>query len=530
MIHRSISVNATASSLRPNARFSAMADSARPPVLIVGAGPTGLVLALWLIRAGVPVRIVDKNATPAMESRALAIAARTLEYYDQLGIAARVIAAGTVFRGANVWNSQGRAAHISFSDIGGGISRYPFALVYPQDQHERLLVDELERAGTHVERPLEFIGLTQRSGGVDVTLRHADGTLERLDAAYVAACDGAHSPIRAELGIGFDGGTYERLFYVADVAGSGGAINGEVNVGLGNNDFIAAFPMKEAGRARVVGTVAPASTLGHEPTWDDVDETTLDLLHLHVDRVAWFATYRVHHRVATAFRDRRVFLLGDAAHVHSPLGGQGMNTGIADAVDLGWRLADVIHERAHDRVLASYETERIAFARRLVATTDRAFAIIASPEDGARTARALLPRLAAFGSRFRPLRRQLFRAISQTAVNYRMSAISVGEFLSVHGGDRLPWVAPGDLDEPGDNYAPLAERRWHLQAFAPLAPDVRAFCDGHGVPVHEFRLRPGARTPLSPGAIYLVRPDGYLGLVAERNAVDRLEEYWRPLT
>jgi 2-polyprenyl-6-methoxyphenol hydroxylase-like FAD-dependent oxidoreductase len=506
-----------------------MADPARVPVLIVGAGPTGLVLALWLTRAGVPVRIVDKNATPAMESRALAIAARTLEYYDQLGIAARVIAAGTAFRGANVWNPQGRAAHLSFDDIGGGISRYPFALVYPQDQHERLLVDELERAGTHVERPVEFIGLAQRSGGVDVTLRNADGTLEHVDAAYVAACDGAHSPIRAALGIGFDGGTYERLFYVADIAGSGGAINGEVNVGFGYDDFIAAFPMKEAGRVRLVGTVAPASTRGDEPTWDDVDQTTLDLLDLHVDRVAWFATYRVHHRVATEFRDRRVFLLGDAAHVHSPLGGQGMNTGIADAVDLGWRLAEVIHERAHERVLASYETERIAFARRLVATTDRAFAVIASPADGARTVRALLPRLVAFASRFRPIRRQLFRAISQTAVNYRMSAISTGEYLSVHGGDRLPWVAPGDLDGPGDNYAPLAERRWHLQALAPVAPDVRAFCDGHGVPVHEFRLRPGARTPLSPAAIYLVRPDGYLGLVAERNAVDRLEEYWRPL-
>ncbi len=499
------------------------------PVLIVGAGPTGLVLALWLTKAGVPVRIVDKNATPALESRALAIAARTLEYYDQLGIAARVIAAGAPFHGANVWNERGRAAHVSFGDIGGGISPYPFALVYPQNEHERLLVDELERAGTRIERSVECIGLAQGARGVDVTLRHADGTLESVEPDYVAACDGAHSPIRTELGIGFEGGTYERLFYVADIAGSGGAINGEVNVGLGSNDFIAAFPMKEAGHARLVGTVEPTSTLGHEPTWDDVDRATLALLDLKVDRVAWFASYRVHHRVAAAFRDRRVFLLGDAAHVHSPLGGQGMNTGIADAVDLGWRLADVIHERSHERVLASYETERIAFARRLVETTDRAFAVIASPEDGARTARAILPRLAAFASRLRPIRRQLFRAISQTAVNYRMSAISTGEFLSVHGGDRLPWLAADDLDGPGDNYAPLAARRWHLQAYAPVTPDVRAFCDGHGVPVHEFRLRRGTRTPLSPAAIYLVRPDGYLGLVAERNAVDRLEEYWRPL-
>ena len=164
-------------------------------------------------------------------------------------------------------------------------------------------------------------------------------------------------------------------------------------------------------------------------------------MRIDVERVNWFSTYRVHHRVADRFRDGRAFLLGDAAHVHSPVGGQGMNTGIGDAVNLAWKLAAVLHERAGAPILDTYEPERIAFARRLVATTDSAFTGVTSSSVTARTLRlrlvpALLPRLLMLQT----FRRLAFRTVSQTAINYRGSALSEGRAGRVHGGDRLPWV------------------------------------------------------------------------------------------
>jgi 2-polyprenyl-6-methoxyphenol hydroxylase-like FAD-dependent oxidoreductase len=397
-------------------------------VLIVGAGPTGLVLALWLTRLGVRVRVIDKTAEPGTTSRALAVQARTLELYGQIGLAHEVVERGRRIAAANLWVAGRQVARAVFGDMGVGISPYSYALIFPQDEHERLLIDRLAEAGVCVERRTELLHFEDTTGRVLARLKRSNGALEMCEAAYLAGCDGAHSAVREALNIGFPGGTYAHLFYVADVEASGAATNGELHVALDRTDFLAVFPLKCEGRARLIGTVREDAEQQHENlSWAGVSKRVIEWMRIDVARVNWFSTYRVHHRVADRFREGREFLLGDAAHIHSPVGGQGMNTGIGDAVNLAWKLAAVLHGRANAAILDSYETERIAFARRLVVTTDQAFTGVTSAGAIARALRLhivpfLIPSLFAF----RAARRLMFRSVSQTAVNYRGSTLSEG--------------------------------------------------------------------------------------------------------
>jgi 2-polyprenyl-6-methoxyphenol hydroxylase-like FAD-dependent oxidoreductase len=498
----------------------------RRRVLIVGAGPTGLVLALWLTRLGIPVRIIDKTAEPGTTSRALAIQARTLEFYHQVGLADAVVAAGVEIANLNFWVKGALAARVPIQRIGEGLTPYPFALVFPQDAHERLLIARLDALGVRVERHTELVRFEQHDGGVRATLRGHGGDEEVCHAAYLAGCDGASSTVREALGVGFPGGTYTGLFYVADVEGTGPAANDEPHLDLEDADFVLVFPLKGSGRLRLVGTVRdrPSREPG-ELTFDDVKAKAIEHLKLDIVKLNWFSTYRVHHRVAHHFREGRAFLLGDAAHIHSPVGGQGMNTGIGDAVNLAWKLAAVLREGAPDDLLDSYEPERIAFARRLVATTDRVFILATTRGSLARFVRTrLVPLLVPLLFRLPPFRRFMFETLAQFGVNYRHSSLSVGTAGDVRGGDRLPWVRMG----PGeDNFAPLTSLNWQVHVYGEARRGVPEACAELRLPLHVFAWRPGMRrTGLERAALYLVRPDGYVALADPRADPDRLRRYF----
>jgi 2-polyprenyl-6-methoxyphenol hydroxylase-like FAD-dependent oxidoreductase len=504
--------------------------SAKPTeVLIVGAGPTGLVLALWLVRLGVAVRIVDKTAEPGTTSRALAVQARTLEFYRQLGLADAVVARGREVSAARLWVAGRQVARAVFGDMGAGISPYPYAFIFPQDEHERLLIDRLRAAGVPVERETELAGFGEHGDRIVARLKRADGRMDACEAAFIAGCDGAHSAVRETLSIGFGGGTYEHLFYVADVEARGAVMNGDINVALDRTDFLAVFPLKGETRARLVGTVRDEAQAERREnlTWDDVGRRVMEWMRIDVDRVNWFSTYRVHHRVADRFRRGRAFLVGDAAHIHSPVGGQGMNTGIGDAVNLAWKLAAVLQRRADERVLDTYEPERIAFARRLVATTDQAFTAVTSSSATARALRMhVVPFVLPMLFTLRPFRRLAFRTVSQTAINYRGSQLSEGHAGSVHGGDRLPWVPLDSGRRDPDNFAPLASLQWQLHVYGEVVPDTRALCAEHHLALHEFAWQPVmARAGLERGALYLVRPDGYVALATREQPAAALRNY-----
>jgi hypothetical protein len=246
-------------------------------------------------------------------------------------------------------------------------------------------------------------------------------------------------------------------------------------------------------------------------------------LKIEIRRVAWFSTYRVHHRVADRFRAGRVFLLGDAAHVHSPVGGQGMNTGIGDAVNLAWKLAAVFSGEAREDLLSTYEPERIAFARRLVATTDRIFEFVSRRGRVARIIRKrVVPLVVPLVFRIPPARRFFFRTLSQIAVNYRHGELSEGS-AGIAGGDRLPWVPAGP---EGDNFAPLSSMKWQAHVYGEPARGVPEACAELGLAIHRFAWRPETKAAgLERGALYLVRPDGYVALADRGTDPKRLREY-----
>ncbi len=498
-------------------------------VLIAGAGPTGLVLALWLTRLGVRVRIIDKAEQPGTTSRAIAVQARTLEYYRQVGLADAVVERGLQLVATNLWVRGSKVGRAAFGEMGKGLSPFPYLLLFPQEEHERLLIEHLIKGGVEVERGMELVGFEEEGDGVLARLQQPDGAEETCEAAYLAGCDGAHSKVREVLKTGFPGGTYAHVFYVADVEATGPAVDGELHVALDDADFLAVFPMEGEGRARLIGTVRRDTEDQRQPLgWDHVSKRVIERMSIKVDRVNWFSIYHVHHRVAGLFRASRVFLLGDAAHIHSPVGGQGMNTGIGDAVNLAWKLAAALHGRAETALLDTYEPERIAFARRLVATTDQAFKIVTSDGPVARFMRLhVVPRLLPALFQSNSVRRFMFRTISQTAVNYRRSSLSEGIAERVRGGDRLPWIEfDATADRRADNFMPLSSLEWQVHVYGEPRQGIPQLCQGRQLPLHVFPWQPVMwRAGLRRNVVYLVRPDGYVALADPDASASKLEAY-----
>jgi hypothetical protein len=285
------------------------------------------------------------------------------------------------------------------------------------------------------------------------------------------------------------------------------------------------FPLAGKGRARLIGTVRDeradrADTLKFE----DVSGRIIENLKVKVEKINWFSTYHVHHRVAEHFRTGRAFLLGDSAHIHSPAGGQGMNTGIGDAINLAWKLKAVLADGAPDKLLDSYEAERIAFARRLVRTTDRVFTLVTAEGRLAdiirmRIVPVVIPALAKFDA----WREWLFRTVSQVMLNYRQGPLSEGEAGDVQGGDRLPWV----VVEGVDNYAPLVAMTWQGHVYGTASAQLAAWCREHDMPLHVFEWRPQhGEAGLARNALYLLRPDTYVALADKSGTADAVQRYF----
>ena len=375
-----------------------------------------------------------------------------------------------------------------------------------------------------VERRCELVEYSDDGTEISARIRTGQGDEAECRAAYIVGCDGARSTVREAIGVGFPGGTYRQVFYVADVEGSGPALNDEVNVALDTADFILVFPMAGHGRVRLVGLVSDEGAERAETlTFEDVSRTAIDALKLQVTKVNWFSTYRVHHRVADRFRKGRAFLAGDAGHIHSPAGGQGMNTGIGDAINLAWKLAAVLEGQAPDELLDTYEAERIGFARRLVQTTDRIFTFATAQ---GRVANILRTRVAPFmmpiAAHLGAATEFMFRTVSQTMLNYRNGWLSEGRAGEVDGGERLPWVSA----DGADNYDTLSVIAWQVHVYGTANQQLVDWCTAQGIPLTVFRWSPAhEEAGLARDAVYLLRPDTYVGLADPSGSAEAIERY-----
>ena len=452
-------------------------------VLIAGAGPTGLMLALWLTRLGVKVKIVDPKSGPTQETRAIAVQARTLEFYDQLGLGEEALSRGRHFDQVNLWTRGTLRASVNVDDVGRVLTPHPYLYILTQDQNEAMLVAALGALGVNVDWHTELTDFRQDERGVSATLLQS-GQSSSVRATYLAGCDGAGSAVRRRLGVELSGSTYPQRFFVADVIASGDLHQNDFNMSLDDDQFLAFFPMPGQHHHRIVGQLPPDAprNLAARPSSFEVVRPQLDRQRIaEVETVQWFSTYNVHHRVADEFQLGRVLLLGDAAHVHSPVGGQGMNTGLGDAVNAAWKLAEAL--RGHPAALATYGPERRPFAVSLVNTTDRVFSGVINPSALARVLRTqLFPVVLKALSHVQALRRLLFLTASQLRIHYPDSPLSVGQAGRVRGGDRLPWMPDGT----GSNFTALSSLNWQVHVYGAPSPELLTWCGQHDLPLHVF--------------------------------------------
>jgi 2-polyprenyl-6-methoxyphenol hydroxylase-like FAD-dependent oxidoreductase len=509
-------------------------------VLIVGAGPTGLMLANQLARRGVKPIIIDRHSGPAQQSRAMAVQARTMEIYAKMGIIDKALALGARASGANMWANGRWTARIPVGDIGQSMSPFPFVLMLGQDDNEHIMGEKLRDYGVTVEWNTELVALEQHADYVNATLKQPDGTSRTIKAPWVAGCDGSRSPVREMCGITFPGAPYQHTFFVADTEATGSMRPDELNVYLWKDGFHLFFPMRGTDGWRVIGILPKHLREREDLTFEDVVPaiqqeagTNLSFKACH-----WFSTYRIQHRAAEHFRDRRCFLLGDAAHIHSPAGAQGMNTGLQDAYNLAWKLALVVQGRADPALLDTYEQERIPVAKRLLQTTDRAFQlIVADGWLGSLFRTRILANVAARAMTFERVRQLAFRTISQIGISYSKSPLSQASSDlpkdAPAAGDRFPWMRlklePNgsiqglfrQLDDTEFNLLLIGQPPVSAGALGELEEFVRV----HAIPADPANEAELARAKVPQPSFYLLRPDGHAGLCGARIDVAAIKRY-----
>jgi 2-polyprenyl-6-methoxyphenol hydroxylase-like FAD-dependent oxidoreductase len=484
-------------------------------VLIVGAGPTGLMAGLVLTRCGVPAVVVDRKAGPTRESRALAVQARTMEIYDQLGLADRVIAGAFPAARMQIGQSGGPEG-VDISSLQSGATRFPGIQVFEQSRNEQLLYDALNECHGDVRwrhRLVDLVDHTVEPEGRVLALLEGDNGLVRVRARWCIGADGASSTVRRDLDLRFDGVTDNATFWVADMHDVQGVPEGSMAMRFGNATFAVAFPLGPGGHTRLVALAAHDSI-----TQDEALASASSDLGLTLGPVDWFSTYRVHHRVASRFRVGSCFLAGDAGHVHSPVGGQGMNTGLQDAHNLAMLLADVTHGRVNADALDRYERERRPVAVHLVKVTDRAFGFI-----GRRS-----PATALFRKRFSSIMARVAPMVMESPLGHRLGGY-LGQYrIRYHylGGQKLPaWaddpVVGLRLPPVDGNDETLRATAWQLHSYGAgevARPDAPAWIGGP----HTFSTDPEGR--LRSDRLYLVRPDEFVAasIPLRQNTADPL--------
>jgi 2-polyprenyl-6-methoxyphenol hydroxylase-like FAD-dependent oxidoreductase len=469
-------------------------------VLIIGAGPVGLTLAIELARYAVPVRIVEKAARRTDKSKALVLWSRTLELLDrQPGGSSRFLEAGFKVDAVSFLAGSERIARLSMESVD---SPYPYALMIPQSDTERLLEERLDALHVRVEREVEVTNICLRADGADAVLRHADGREERASAVWLAGCDGAHSLVRRTVGATFAGETMDSDWMLADVHMRGYPIpDTEASVYWHKDGAFVVFPISP-GRYRLLADLPPSGE-AQPPA------PTLEQVQAMIDRRGppgtkafdpiWLAGFRLNGRKVSDYRWGRAFLCGDAAHVHSPAGGQGMNTGMQDAFNLAWKLAAVVNGLSGEKLLDSYSAERSEVGEHVLADAQRLTAVGTMKNPVGQAVRNAVGHLI------------LGLAPVQHVLADKMTEVAIGYPKSPMNGPGL-WGGP----QPGARIAPIVGQAPVGSAASPrLALFATSTAATAGL-IEQFPnvLDPEVRPPVREDGLWLVRPDGYVACAA----------------
>lgn len=457
-------------------------------VLIVGAGPVGLFLANECARRGLRWRLIETRARQSEHSKALAIFPRTLEIFDMAGLSKLFLEAANRVTSVAVIAHGRRLAHLTFAPEE---TVYPFIAMVPQDVTEKLLVEELRHKGGEVEYETTFVSAEQQDGGVNVTAVERGQTIQ-INTSFLVGCDGAHSAVRHRLNLPFEGAVYDASFMLADVETNEALPADEMQLCPSELGPLAVFPMSGT-RRRIVATIEREE--GEAPSLEVVKKALQERGPGGLQALAlnWSSYFRIHHRQVAHLRVGRMFVAGDAAHIHSPFGGQGMNTGLHDVWNLAWKLDLTVRGHGNEGLLDSYSAERRPVIKSVIEVTDLLTRVMGTPSKLAQTLRdTFIPML----SRLAPFQRAFVERLSELGIAYRGSPIVEGPGKryfedSIRGGQGIGRRFLAVVDENADSSTKQAARQ---------------LCESLH-PVAELRW-------CSQPQIMLVRPDGYVAFAA----------------
>ncbi len=496
-------------------------------VLIVGAGPTGLTMACLLAQFGIKFRIIEKNKGLTEHSKALAIQARTLELFEQLDLTEKALEQGHPADGFDLIVEGKPRVSIDLREYGQVYTKYPYVLILAQNRTEKLLADKLESFGKKVEWQHELVELVQHPEFVEAYVAGGE-RMETVRAKYLVAADGARSSVRAFLQLPFEGVTSENCFLLADIQAQGPVSRRHVSLCLSERGFVEFFPLDGADHFRAISLLSndfPKSEAGMQGLI--AGEISLrSELPLKISAPRWFSSYNLHHRGVNRFKEQRCFFAGDAAHVHSPAGGQGMNTGIQDAYNLAWKLSSTLSGRALPKILETYHEERHPIARKLIHRADQGFSFVINQKPYVRWTRLhLVPRILGLVSKFNFFRAAFFKLVSQIGIQYRGSSLTQQCFSAagaLRAGDRFCQVGC----QNGMFHAFLVGGQ---EAQKQTMDVLEKFLDNRMI-FHTLDKRPDLHTILQVFGIYrdgliLVRPDGYVCYCDDALDITQLLKY-----
>ncbi len=418
-------------------------------VIIVGAGPTGLSMAAQLLRYNIDFIIIEKNEKTTHLSKAVVVQARTLEIFQELGIADKAVKEGQITTAMNLFYKGKQKAFLNLSGLGEGLSRFPYALSLEQSKTEKLLVDFLSANEKLIQWKSEFTHFETNKNGVTVYYKNSIGQEQKIEAQYLVGCDGASSLIRHQMGLSFEGDTVAKIFYVADVKLKSEIINkNELFMFMIKKGFVLFFPMEGKGHYRIVGILSEAKEVNEQIKFEEIENTIKEQILVPIDfeELQWFSQYKVHSRKANSFENGKCYITGDAAHIHTPAGGQGMNTGIQDAYNLAWKIAYAINGNVNTNVLKTYNSERSENAKHLLQTTDRMFDIMAGTNVFWNFIRLnFFPTIIGLVTKSITVKKRIFPLISQTGISYANSYLTIDSFIGkVKAGVRMPYFIFSD--------------------------------------------------------------------------------------